>query len=135
MQDFRELKVWQSAHRTTREIYKLTGRFPKEEMYGLTSQMRRAAYSIPSNIAEGRGGGSDLVFRRHLNNAMGSAFELEYFLILARDLGYCDEQKQNELVDRVTEVRRMLNSFISTLGEGLARPPTSRKSKIPGSQG
>lgn len=122
MQDFRELKVWQQAHRVTLNIYKMTSSFPREEMYGLTSQMRRAAYSIPSNIAEGRGGGSDPIFRRPLNNAMGSAFELEYFLILARDLGYCDERQATAIVEQVAEVRRMLGAFILTLNDSM-RPP------------
>ena len=86
MKNFRELKVWEKAHLLTIDIYRITATFPKEEMYGLTSQIRRASSSIPANIAEGCGRGSDNDFRRFLQIAMGSASELEYHLLLAHDL-------------------------------------------------
>ncbi len=87
--EFRELKVWQKAHRLTLEAYQASATFPREELFGLTSQVRRAASSIPANIAEGCGrGGGDLV--RFCELAAGSASELEYHLILAHDLGYLD---------------------------------------------
>jgi four helix bundle protein len=88
MKDFKELKVWVKAHQLTLAVYQATTTFPKEELYGLTSQMRRSAASIPTNIAEGCGRGSDDDFRRFLQIAMGSASELEYQLLLAHDLGY-----------------------------------------------
>ncbi|HEX6837928.1 MAG TPA: four helix bundle protein, partial [Polyangia bacterium] len=87
MQDFRDLKVWQRAHELTLAIYRATATFPSEERFGLTSQMRRSAASVPANIAEGRCRGSDADFGRFLRVALGSAAETEYHLILAGDLG------------------------------------------------
>jgi four helix bundle protein len=115
MRDFRELKVWQKAHQLALSVYKATRRFPKEEVYGLTGQMRRAATSIPANIAEGSGRGTDPEMVRFLQIAMGSAAELEYFLLLARDLTYLDETAYAQLADEVTQVKRMLTSFIQKL--------------------
>jgi four helix bundle protein len=88
MQDFRKLVVWQKSHQLTLDIYKITRAYPKEELYGLTSQTRRAAASIPTNIAEGcgRNGGADLA--RFLDIALGSACELDYHFLLARDLDF-----------------------------------------------
>ena len=115
MKDFRELKVWEKAHRLTLSVYQATAAFPKEELYGLTSQMRRSAASIPTNIAEGCGRGSDDDFRRFLQMAMGSASELEYQLLLARDLGYLDAAISENLSGAVIEVKRMLASLIIKL--------------------
>jgi len=115
MQDFRELKVWQKAHQLALAVYSITRKFPREEIYGLTSQMRRAAVSIAANIAEGRGSDGDRTFRRYLRTAMGSAFELEYYFILTKDLLYVSETEHNRLVSQITEVRRMLTSLIQTL--------------------
>ncbi len=91
IRDFTDLSVWQSAHQLAMQIYKLTARFPKEEQYGLTSQMRRAAVSVPANIAEGfaRVGKNEKL--NFYNIAQGSLAELRYFLILARDLGYASD--------------------------------------------
>ena len=86
MQDFRDLKVWQKSHQLTLEVYRSTATFPREELYGLTSQIRRASSSIPANIAEGCGRNSPNELRRFLEIAMGAASELEYHLLLARDL-------------------------------------------------
>jgi len=97
MKDFRELKVWEKAHQFTLVVYQATTAFPKEELFGLTSQMRRSAASIPTNIAEGCGRGSDDDFRRFLQIAMGSASELKYQLLLAHDLGYFDATEHNRL--------------------------------------
>jgi four helix bundle protein len=91
MQNFRDLKVWQKAHAATLRVYECTKNFPPTERYGLTSQMRRAATSIPSNIAEGCVRSSDADFARFLHIALGSASELEYFALLARDLRFLDE--------------------------------------------
>jgi four helix bundle protein len=88
MQDFRQLKVWEKAHHLALEVYKATSTFPKEEIYGLTSQLRRASGSIPTNIAEGCGRNTDADFARFLQIAMGSASETEYQLILAYDLEF-----------------------------------------------
>ena len=88
MRDFRTLKVWQDSHQLTLDIYKATKNFPKEELFALTSQMRRASSSIPTNIAEGCGRGTSKDFARFLQIAVGSAYELDYHLILAHDLSY-----------------------------------------------
>ena len=85
MKDFRQLKVWEKAHHLALEVYKTTATFPKEEIYGLTSQLRRASVSIPTNIAEGCGRNTNADFARFLQIAMGSASETEYELILAHD--------------------------------------------------
>jgi four helix bundle protein len=115
MRDFRELKVWQKAHQLALSVHKATRPFPKEEVYGLTGQMRRACASIPANIAEGSGRGTDPEMVRFLRIAMGSAAELEYFVLLARDLGYLNETIHDHLASEVIQVRRMLSSFIQRL--------------------
>jgi len=115
MKDFRDLKVWHKAHQAVVAIYTHTASFPTEERYGLTSQLRRAATSIASNIAEGCGRATDADFARCLNIAAGSASEVEYQLLLAHDLRLLDEPKYRALTDRVTEVKRMLASLIRTL--------------------
>ena len=88
MKDFRKLEVWEKAHALTLSVYHAADPFPREELYGLTSQIRRAAVSIPTNIAEGCGRGSEAELARFLQIAMGSASEVEYELLLARDLGF-----------------------------------------------
>ena len=115
MQDFRELKVWVKGYDLTLAVYKKTVRFPREELYGLTSQIRRASASIPANIAEGCGRGSSPELRRFLEIAMGSASELEYRLLLARDLGYFLPTDYAQLYQSTCEVKRMLASFITKL--------------------
>src|ERR1041385_3423883 len=112
MQGFRRLHVWEKAHDLTLEVYKVTARFPTDERYALTSQIKRAAASIGANIAEGCGRGSDADFTRFLLIAMGSASELEYHLLLARDLGYLREDDYQRLDGLTTEVKRMLASLI-----------------------
>lgn len=91
MRDFKKYDIWQLSHLLTLEVYKLTSLFPKEEMYGLTSQIRRATSSIPTNISEGCGRNSDKEFNQFLNIALGSANETEYLLILTKDLNYISE--------------------------------------------
>ena len=115
MKDFRKLKVWQKAHRLTLKVYEITRKFPREELYGLTSQMRQSSSSVPTNIAEGCGRGSDLEFGRFLQIAMGSASELEYQLILARDLTYLDLREYEDLDRDTAEVKRMLARLIGKL--------------------
>jgi four helix bundle protein len=112
MQGFRRLNVWTKAHQLTLDIYKVTARFPKEELYALTSQMKRAASSIAANIAEGCGRGSDADFARFLLIAMGSASELESHLLLARDLGFMAAKDYARLDDMTTEIKRMLAALI-----------------------
>lgn len=115
MKDFRELKVWEKAHFLTLKVYKATTAFPKDELYGLTSQVRRSSASIPANIAEGCGRGGDVEFARFLQIAMGSASELEYQLLLAHDLKFLKTPDYEQLASEVTEVKRMLTSFMQKL--------------------
>jgi four helix bundle protein len=115
MKDFRKLTVWQKAHRLTLKVYEVTRKFPREELYGLTGQMRKSSSSIPTNIAEGCGRGGDTEFARFLQIAMGSASELEYQLILARDLTYLDLKEYEDLDRDTGEVKRMLARLIGKL--------------------
>lgn len=115
MRDFRELKVWAKAHQLTLAVYKATVNFPQHELYGLTSQIRRSSSSIPANIAEGCGRGSESELGRFLQIAMGSASELEYHLLLARELNLLEKSDYDHLADHVIEVKRMLASFIKKL--------------------
>jgi four helix bundle protein len=115
MKDFRTLKVWEKAHVLTLAVYKVTEKFPKQELYALTNQIQRAAVSIPTNIAEGCGKDSEAELKRYFVIAMGSSSELEYLLLLARDLKYIPEDSQQSLNNDLTEVRRMLNAFIQKL--------------------
>ena len=115
MRDFRELKVWEKSHELTLAIYKATAKFPREELYGLTSQIRRSCSSIPANIAEGCGRGSEAELARFLQVAFGSASELEYHLLLAHDLSLLNGSDYDKLCGKVTEVKRMLTSFIQKL--------------------
>jgi len=115
MQDFKQLKVWEKSHALTLAVYTATRTFPKEELYGLTSQLRRATSSIPANIAEGCGRNSGPELRRFLEIAMGSASECEYHLLLSRDLELLTSEVHDQLHTQVTEVKRMLASFIAKL--------------------
>jgi four helix bundle protein len=112
MQDFRKLLVWKKSHALVLEAYRVSRDFPREELFGLTSQLRRCAVSMPSNIAEGCGRGSDPDFARFLVMAMGSGSELEYQLLLSRNLGYVDTMLHRSLEEKVIEVKRMLASLI-----------------------
>lgn len=115
MKDFRKLTVWQKAHRLTLKVYEVTRKFPREELYGLTGQMRKSSSSIPTNVAEGCGRAGDAEFARFLQIAMGSASELEYQLILARDLTYLDLKEYEDLDRDTAEVKRMLARLIGKL--------------------
>lgn len=115
MKDFKKLKVWQKAHNLTLCVYKITRQFPKEELYGLTSQIRRASSSIPANIAEGCGRGGDTDFARFLQISMGSASELEYHLLLSKDLGFIKLNTFDNCNNDVSEIKQMLSSFIKKL--------------------
>ena len=115
MQDFKQLKVWEKAHSLTLRVYNKTRSFPNEERYGLTSQLRRCAYSIPSNISEGCGRSTRPDFARFLDNAMGSASELEYQLLLARDLKYLTQADYESMEPSAVEIKRMLGALIQRL--------------------
>ena len=115
MQDFRDLVVWRKAHDLAVGIYRLSRGFPREEAYGLTSQIRRACTSIPANIAEGCGRSSDLDFARFLHIAMGSACELEYYLLLAQELEYMTEEEAAPFSVNLAEIKKMLSGLIKKL--------------------
>jgi four helix bundle protein len=115
VKDFHELKVWQKAHQLALAVYRFTASFPREELYGLTSQLRRSSSSIPANLAEGCGRNGDAEFARFCSIAAGSASELEYHLLLAKDLELMKLQESEELVQRTTEVKRMLAALLQKL--------------------
>ncbi len=121
MKDFRNLQVWHKVHEVAPATYRATAAFPKEEIYGLTSQMRRAAASIGANICEGCGRRGNGDFHRFLQTSMGSASELEYHLLLARDLGYLAAGEYEHLNLRVIETKKMLASLIVRVGADRAR--------------
>lgn len=115
MKDFRDLDVWRKAHALALATYKATEKFPKAEIYGLTSQMRRATSSIPANIAEGCGRRTDTDFAHYLQNAFGSANELEYLLLLSSDLKLLTKPEYESLIGQVIEVKKMLAGFLRKL--------------------
>lgn len=115
MRDFRSLKVWQKAHNLTLDLYQATATFPQAHRFELTSQMQRAGVSIAANIAEGCGRSGEAEFAHFLNVAMGSASELQYHLLLARDLNLLNKQGYKRLEQQVAEVKRMLTSLIQRL--------------------
>src|SRR5687768_7159684 len=108
MGDFRKLEVWQVAHKVARDVYHETSNFPKTEAYGLTTQLRRSAASIPANIAEGCGRRGDLEFSRFVRISLGSATELEYHLLLSRDIGLLNGSIHSHLSEEVLRVQGML---------------------------
>jgi four helix bundle protein len=112
-QDFRNLMVWQKAIAFVTEVYRATQCFPYEEKFGLTSQLRRAAVSIPCNIAEGQGRSSRGEFRQFLGHAKGSICEVETQLIIAQNLGYLKESEP--LLEKLHEVARLLNGLVNSL--------------------
>lgn len=112
---FRELIVWQKAHQLTLDTYSLTANYPQEELFGLTSQMRRAAVSIPANIAEGyrKRGTADKA--RFLNISEGSLDELNYYLILSKDLNYMSDRQYEELNTKCIEVSKLLHAYVNAI--------------------
>lgn len=112
MQDFKQLKVWQKSHTLVLRIYAATTTFPNHEQYGITSQMRRAAASVPANIAEGCARASRAEFSQFLHVSAGSASELKYFLLLARDLRFFTHKQHAALHASLYEIRRMLTGLI-----------------------
>ena len=114
---FQDLRVWQQAMKLAAELYRATHDFPKHELYGITSQIRRAAVSVARNIAEGKGHRSDREFLHYLFHARGSLFELETQILLAQQLQYISEEKTKELIGLVTVVARSLTGLINSLDE------------------
>lgn len=113
MQNYKELKVWEKSHQLVLDIYRVTAKFPKEEVFGITSQVRRAAASIPANIAEGCGKKSRLDLANFLNISLGSANETDYFLLLCRDLKYISESEFSELENTINAIKAMLINLIT----------------------
>lgn len=115
MRDFKKLNIWELAHQLTLDIYNVTSTFPKEELFGLTSQIRRSAASVPTNIAEGCGRNSNADMAHFIQIAIGSLCETEYHLILAHDLTYIDNPRFDELLTKVNSLRRMTIKFVELL--------------------
>ena len=109
------LNVWEKSHKATLKIYKLTQRFPKEEMYGLISQLRRSASSIPTNLAEGRSRKNKSEYRQFVNIALGSCGETTYHLLLSKDLGFISNDQYNELQKEYNEISKMLHGLYTSL--------------------
>jgi four helix bundle protein len=115
MKDFLDLKVWERAHQLTLRVYKVSAHFPREELFGLISQMRSCSASIGANIAEGCGKRGNNEFQRFLQIASGSASELEYHVLLARDLNFLTDTDYRELNDELSTLRRMLTSLLQKI--------------------
>ena len=115
MKNYEQLEVWHKAHALTVQPYRETEAFPRSEMFGLTSQIRRSAGSIGANLAEGCGRWSEVELARYVQIAMGSASELQNHLRLVKDLGFFKESKYGSLVQTLTSVRQMLTALLQTL--------------------
>lgn len=111
MSDYRKLSVWKAAHEFVLEVYRITAGFPNEEKYGLTSQLRRAAASIPTNIVEGKGSNYDRKLVNFIDIAKSSAQEVEYLLLLSKDLEYLDVNTYNKLHEECLKILKMLTAF------------------------
>ncbi len=111
MRDYKKLIVWERAHKLAVNVYKLTNTYPKEELFGITSQLRRAVISIPTNIAEGCGRKSEKEFSRFLSIAAGSASETEYLIILSSELNFLSKDLAEPLIIEINEIKKMLNVF------------------------
>jgi four helix bundle protein len=118
MGDFKKLEVWQIAHLLACDVYRNTGAFPKTEAYGLTSQLRRSAASIAANIVEGCGRGGDTEFARFIRISLGSATELEYHLLLSRDVGLMDDRTYTRLSAQARRIQGMLAGLKHALKPG-----------------
>lgn len=111
MKNYRDLDVWRRSHHLALQVYAITKDFPQEERFGLTSQLRRSAISVPANIAEGCGRDTDTELKRFLDIAHGSASETEYYFLLAAELGYLPGALQAGLADEVGQLKRMIGAF------------------------
>jgi len=115
VRNFRDLIVWQRSMELSVQIYKITKQFPRDEIYGLTSQIRRAAVSIPSNIAEGQARGTDAAFANHVDIALGSTAELETQLNIASQVGYLDKSDLENIIKMIEEITKMLYGLLNHL--------------------
>ena len=119
--NYRELIVWQDAIKIAKQVYELTGKFPKQETYALADQIRRAAVSVPSNIAEGQARKSPGDFKRFLHIALGSLAEIDTQLVLAQEFGYLDKDDLEPMDERIQDLRKKLYALINSL------PPTANR--------
>lgn len=126
MQNFKNLDVWRKSHELTLKVYESTSQFPREEMYGLTSQIRRACASIPTNIAEGSGRETPADFARFLQIAIGSTSETEYLILLAHELKYITAAQYTELMGATVQVKRMLIALLKRIRTRSNQPPTTK---------
>lgn len=115
MKDFKQLLVWEKSHLLAKDMYRTTALFPKEELFGLTSQLRRASVSIPTNIAEGCGRGSDTDFKRFIQISFGSASEVEYLILLSYELGFVKEHEYLLLSEQITTIKKCLRVLLINL--------------------
>ncbi|MAQ74725.1 MAG: diversity-generating retroelement protein bAvd family protein [Aquimarina sp.] len=115
MRDFKELKVWEKAHELTLNVYRVTENFPIEEKFGIVSQLRRAVSSVPTNIAEGSGHNSNKEFGRFLKIASASISEVEYLVLLSKDLNLIDKEIWQSITDEVVIIRKMLFKLVKAL--------------------
>ena len=115
MRDFKKLKIWKQGIDLTKQVYLITKELPKEEKYGIASQMTRAAVSIPSNVAEGGARNSEKEYKRFLEIALGSAFELETQLIICNELGFLEKEDFASLIESISEEQKMISTFIKRL--------------------
>jgi four helix bundle protein len=129
MQSYKELLAWQQSMELVSSIYRATKLFPREEVYGLTSQLRRSAVSVPSNIAEGQGRATRGEFLQFLGHARGSLFEVETQLILAGELGYLQSSDATQLLSKMTRVAQLLNGLISSLRASSSKRSTMHDSR------
>ncbi len=127
MRDFRKLEIWQEGINLVKKIYKLTAQLPKEEIYGLRSQMTRAAVSVPSNIAEGCSRNSQVEFKRFLEIAIGSLFELETQVILVQELNLISQYNFTELFEIIKKEEKKLNSLITKIARSQQQKANSKK--------
>ena len=115
MRDYKKYSIWSDSHKLTLEIYLLTKKFPKEELFGITSQIRRAVSSVPTNIAEGWGRRSDLDFKRFLIISHGSATEVEYLIFLSFELNYISEEEYIDLTGKIEILRKQIHTLIKKI--------------------
>jgi len=115
MRDFKNLEIWKRSHLFTLKVYSITKSFPREEVFGLSSQMRRSSSSIPTNIAEGSGRNTNPQFAHFLHISSGSCSEIQYQLILSKDLAYISEEVFEELHSEIIEIRKMIYNYVSKL--------------------
>ncbi len=118
MRNYKKFEIWRRSHALVLSVYRVASEFPSGERYGIVSQMRRAAVSVPTNIAEGSGRPSTADFARFLGIALGSLSEVDYYVVMVEDLGYIDDATARDLDTQIADLRRMMSRFRSTVTSG-----------------